>query len=218
MRDFSQDNRKLIGIGAATLGGAAIGAAASYLGGQSANAASAYEAKLNRQFQERMTKNKHQYEVADLRKAGLNPILSAHGGAAVPSGATAQQKNPVPENFATTAMRLAQELKNLKAVENKTNTETANVVQNMVIAEPAAMLARTVTDGAKTIKKHVIDVTSAESLKREQSNRRANKLHAERRKQIHKKIQTRRTKRYIPKNRRLNPQRRFRAPSFPIYE
>lgn len=54
-----------------------------------ANALSIAEAQKNRDFQERMTRNKHTYEVEDLRRAGLNPILSATAGAAVPSGSTA---------------------------------------------------------------------------------------------------------------------------------
>lgn len=57
------------------------------------NAFNAQQAQLNRDFQERMTKNRHKYEVDDLRNAGLNPILSATAGAAVPSGATAQGVN-----------------------------------------------------------------------------------------------------------------------------
>lgn len=76
---------------------AAISAAGSYLGGMQANSASARQATLNRAFQKYMSSTAHQREVEDMRKAGLNPILSGLGGqgASTPSGATAEQKDVV---------------------------------------------------------------------------------------------------------------------------
>lgn len=62
---------------ALTAGGSAL---ASYLANRSVN--------NQMKFQERMSNTSYQRSVEDMRLAGINPILSANGGASTPSGAS----------------------------------------------------------------------------------------------------------------------------------
>lgn len=83
-----------------SLGPSLISGVASLFGGSRANRQNrkeaalarqfnAEQAELNRQFQERLSNTAHQRQVADLRAAGLNPVLSANSGASTPSGSSA---------------------------------------------------------------------------------------------------------------------------------
>jgi len=64
-------------------------------GSVAASALGFLSAERQMDFQERMSNTSHQREVSDLRKAGLNPILSAGGsGASTPVGAMITPENP----------------------------------------------------------------------------------------------------------------------------
>lgn len=109
---------------------AAIAGGASLLGGVLRNRSQISSAREQMSFQERMSSTAHQREVEDLKKAGLNPILSAKlGGASSPGGAQAQIQDVItPAVSSAKEVSLATATKeNIQATTAKTNADTENI-------------------------------------------------------------------------------------------
>ncbi|QIR82399.1 DNA pilot protein [Chicken microvirus mg8_109] len=89
---------KVVGSIAGSAGsilGNVVGGVLGMAGQHSANSANAQASADQRKWLEYMSNNAHQREVADLRAAGLNPILSATGGsgASTPQGQIISSQN-----------------------------------------------------------------------------------------------------------------------------
>lgn len=116
--------------------GSAIGAVSGLIGAHKANKQQASQFSQNYQLAHDQLFKQHQIEVADLRAAGLNPILSANGGNST-FGASSGGSYDNLGTAATSGYMAAQEAKNLqmqneaiKATVEKTRAEASNVLQD----------------------------------------------------------------------------------------
>lgn len=94
---------------------------------QNADLFNAQQAEIQRNWSESMSATAHQREVADLKAAGLNPVISAYGsGASVGSGAAAQSSNMLTGVLGTLASDAMSAVSNLSSSLAANATSYAN--------------------------------------------------------------------------------------------
>jgi len=81
-------------------------------------------AKTSMSFQREMAQKAHQYEVADLRAAGLNPILSGLGGKGASASGGAMPSTPNFSGAASATALIAAQVRNVDANTRYTNSKS----------------------------------------------------------------------------------------------
>lgn len=127
-------------------------------------------AQLNNQYQKEFAQNAHQWEVEDLKKAGLNPILSAGGQGATAGGSGgAQMANTGITDIANSAAAL---IKTQSDIDLQQSQEKLNDIQtlneavkgNYIGRKAKAEISQMVTNSALNVAKTTSESGSTQNL------------------------------------------------------
>nr|QJB21698.1 MAG: DNA pilot protein [Microvirus sp.] len=135
--------------------GALITAAAATYSSYESNRQNRSNADEQMKFQREMAGTQHQREIADLRAAGLNPMLSALGaGAAAPQGAMAQDESLAPNmskgmETALAIKEMNKRFEGMDATISNTKADTMNKqMSTALIANQSASTAKDIEQKA----------------------------------------------------------------------
>lgn len=137
-----------------SLAGSVLEGGLGLFGSKDSNKAAREAAEAQMAFQKQTLQNRHQWETDDLRKSGLNPILSVNSGAPGAAGASYAPTNTLASasSAAGSAAARAASLANLKADTVQklagaklANTNSAKVAQDVAVQSPVEWAMNKIT-------------------------------------------------------------------------
>lgn len=121
----------------AAIGASALSSAIDIYNQDKANKQNRAMAEEQMRFQERMSSTAHQREVADLRAAGLNPVLSANAGASSPVGASSTSQAAKVNDLAQTLTSAQQVKKQGELIDGQLQLQKSQEANNIAAARAA---------------------------------------------------------------------------------
>ena len=130
-----------------TAGASLVGGLLGFEGQEQTNQANSAQSAAQMEFQERMSNTSYQRAVADMQKAGLNPMLAySQGGATTPGGSQAVMGNSAAAGVASAQAAIQQSLTRAQVDNTEANTKKAD-------AETALTNVRANTEAVEIMKR-----------------------------------------------------------------